>query len=84
VLFPSWFIEPTAVSKQSDVWVLNSKALPSFIANSQKCLSGDDLSLVTYHLSRFIRTAVEVMNVASADGVGYLIRTSNPYFRQYL
>jgi hypothetical protein len=58
VLFPGWFIEPTAESKQSDVWVLNPKALPSFIANSQKRLSSEDVSLVAFHLSRFVRTAV--------------------------
>ena len=57
VLFPGWFIEPTAESKQSDVWVLNPKALPSFIANSQKRLSSEDVNLVAYHLSRFVRAA---------------------------
>jgi hypothetical protein len=57
VLFPGWFIEPTAESKQSDVWVLNPKALPAFISNSQKRLSGEDMSLVAYHLSRFVRMA---------------------------
>ncbi|MFT6883522.1 MAG: hypothetical protein ACJAVY_002327 [Marinoscillum sp.] len=57
VLFPGWFIEPTAESKQSDVWVLNPKALPAFIANSQKRMSVEDVSLVAYHLSRFVRTA---------------------------
>jgi hypothetical protein len=58
VLFPGWFIEPTAESKQSDVWVLNPKALPSFIANSREQLVSEDLNLVAYHLSRFVRTAV--------------------------
>jgi hypothetical protein len=58
VLFPGCLIEPTAESKQSDVWVLNPKALPAFIANSQKRLSGEDVSLVAYHLSRFVRMAV--------------------------
>jgi hypothetical protein len=58
VLFPGWFIEPTAESKQSDVWVLNPKALPAFIANSRKRLSGEDVNLVAFHLSRFVRTAV--------------------------
>jgi hypothetical protein len=57
VLFPGWFIEPTAESKQSDVWVLNPKALPAFISNSRKRLSVEDVSLVAYHLSRFIRKA---------------------------
>lgn len=58
VLFPGWFIEPTAESKQSDVWVLNPKALPAFISNSREQLVSEDLSLVAYHLSRFVRAAV--------------------------
>ena len=58
VLFPGWFIEPTAESKQSDVWVLNPKALGAFIANSGVRLSGEDLNMVAYHLSRFVRTVV--------------------------
>lgn len=58
VLFPGWFIEPTAESRQSDVWVLNPKALPAFISNSREQLSGEDLNLVAFHLSRFVRTAV--------------------------
>jgi len=57
VLFPGWFIEPTAESKQSDVWVLNPKALPAFIFNSREQLSGEDLNFVAFHLSRFVRTA---------------------------
>ena len=58
ILFPGWFIEPTAESKQSDVWVLNPKALPVFISNSRERLSGEDANLVAYHLSRFVRAAV--------------------------
>jgi hypothetical protein len=58
VLFPGWFIEPTAESKQSDVWVLNPKALPAFISNSREQLVNEDLNLVAYHLSRFVRAAV--------------------------
>lgn len=57
VLFPGCLIEPTAESKQSDVWVLNPKALPAFIANSQKRLSGEDVRLVAFHLSRFVRAS---------------------------
>jgi hypothetical protein len=58
VLFPGWYFEPTAESKQSDVWVLNPKALPAFISNSRAQLISEDLNLVAYHLSRFVRAAV--------------------------
>jgi hypothetical protein len=57
VLFPGWFIEPTAEARQSDVWVLNPRALPAFISNSREQLVGGDLSLVSFHLSRFVRAA---------------------------
>ena len=57
MLFSGCRIEPTAESKQSDVWVLNPKALPAFIANSQKRLSGEDVRLVAFHLSRFVRAS---------------------------
>ncbi|MCP4975523.1 MAG: NERD domain-containing protein [Maribacter sp.] len=57
VLFPGWFIESTAESRKSDVWVLEPKGLPGFISNSRVRLSGGDLNLVAYHLSRFVRAA---------------------------
>ncbi len=63
VLFPGWFIEPTAESKQSDVWVLNPKALPAFISNSGVQLSGEEVGLVGFHLSRFVRATGDLINV---------------------
>lgn len=58
VVFPGWYIEPTAEARRSDVWVLNPKALPSFIDHSQAQLSPDDVRLASYHLSRYIRGMV--------------------------
>ncbi len=57
VVFPGWFIEPTAEAKGSDVWVLNPKALPAFIGNSRQQLSAEDVKLGAYHLGRYIRGA---------------------------
>lgn len=56
LLFPGWFIQPTAEAKTSDVWVLNPKALPSFIENSRTQLNPEDQKLAAFHLSRYIRT----------------------------
>lgn len=56
VVFPGWFIEPTAEAKRSDVWVLNPKALPSFIAHSAQQLCTEDVQLCAFHLSRYIRS----------------------------
>jgi hypothetical protein len=53
VLFPGWFVEK--MSKNEDVWVLNPKALRAFIANMPETISREDLHLVSYHISRYIR-----------------------------
>jgi hypothetical protein len=55
VLFPGWIIEPTVESKQSDVWVLNPKALPAFISNSREQISNEDVNQISHHLSMHIR-----------------------------
>lgn len=54
--FPGWFVQPTAESKASDLWVLNPKAIPSFIENSYSKLTDEELHLAAYHLSRYIRS----------------------------
>ena len=56
IVFPGWFIEPTSDAKASDIWVLNPKGLPTFIANSKEKLTSEDVNLVTFHLSRYIRS----------------------------
>ncbi|ABW66902.1 nuclease-related domain-containing protein [Desulfosudis oleivorans] len=56
VVYPGWYIQPTAEAKSSDVWVLNPKALPAFIAHSKPQLSAEDVNLCAYHLGRYVRT----------------------------
>ncbi|MCX4190829.1 nuclease-related domain-containing protein [Methylophaga sp. OBS3] len=56
IVFPGWFIEPTSEAKNSDVWVLNPKGLPTFISNSADRLSSDEVSMAAYHLSRYVRS----------------------------
>jgi Nuclease-related domain len=56
IVFPGWFIEPTSDSKTSDVWVLNPKALPTFIGNSKDQLSIEQVRMVSGHLSRYVRS----------------------------
>jgi hypothetical protein len=53
VVFPGWFIEPTSEARNSDVWVLNPKALPTFIENSNELLSLEDVNL------RYVRGHIE-------------------------
>ncbi|HIK18389.1 MAG TPA: NERD domain-containing protein [Leptolyngbyaceae cyanobacterium M33_DOE_097] len=59
IVFPGWFIEQTSIAKASQTWVLNPKALPSFLENSPKRLSQEDVKLASYHLSQYIRSTVD-------------------------
>ncbi len=59
IVFPGWFAEPTSDAKSSDIWVLNPKGLPTFIANSKEKMAAEDMSLVAFHLSRYIRSYKE-------------------------
>lgn len=54
VLFPGWFIEP--MKRGQEVWILNPKALPTFVSNEPALLKDTDVYLVAFHLSRYIRT----------------------------
>jgi Nuclease-related domain len=56
VLFPGWYVEQGKGSLR-DVWVLNPKALPDFLANEPAVLSTEDVKLASFHLSRFIRSS---------------------------
>jgi hypothetical protein len=54
VVFPGWFVDP--INNNGDVWVLNPKALPKFIANEPDRLKDEDIHLITFHLCRYIRS----------------------------
>jgi hypothetical protein len=54
VLFPGWFTEK--MKGGEDIWVLNPKALPTFISNEPVSLKDTDVHLAAFHLSRYVRT----------------------------
>lgn len=56
VLFPGWFIEP--MKRGQEVWILNPKALPTFISNEPATLKDSEVHLVAFHLSRYVRTFI--------------------------
>jgi hypothetical protein len=56
VVFPGWYVQPTAEAKASDVWVLNPRMLPGFIGRSAPQLPDPDARMVAFHLSRYART----------------------------
>jgi hypothetical protein len=55
IVFPGWFIDPSA-QKLSNLWVLEPKALPSFLGNEDERMSAGDVNLAAFHLSRMIRS----------------------------
>jgi hypothetical protein len=59
ILFPGWFIDTTTEAKKSDIWVLEPKGLPAFISNSQEQLSNEQVKMISFHLSRYIRSFEE-------------------------
>ncbi|KAF0106950.1 MAG: NERD domain-containing protein [Anaerolineaceae bacterium] len=55
VVFPGWFVDSRS-AKGSATWVLNPKALASFIPNEPMQIVDADVHLAAFHLSRYIRT----------------------------
>lgn len=53
VLYPGWYVNKQA--KDAEVWVLNPKALPAFLEHELTTMSPEDVHLVSYHLSRYVR-----------------------------
>ncbi len=56
ILFPGWYVEQTPGSSRQ-LWVLNPKALETFLSNEPERLSPDEIKLASFHLSRFIRSS---------------------------
>lgn len=59
IVFPGWFIKSTEESKKSSCWVLNPKALPKYIENEKTLITAEDMSLASYHISRYVRAKEE-------------------------
>lgn len=59
VLYPGWYIE--SKSQKGNVWVLEPKALPKFLANETTILQSDEISLLSAHLSMHIRATAEAL-----------------------
>lgn len=56
VLFPGWYVETENASAHDKVWVLNPKCLRSFMQNEKVDLPPEDVNLIAFHLSRYIRS----------------------------
>ncbi|MGL4608268.1 MAG: nuclease-related domain-containing protein [Trueperaceae bacterium] len=58
IVFPGWFVEPMATPKDK-LWVIEPKQLKTLLSYDAKKLSEADISLVTFHLKRYIRAQAE-------------------------
>lgn len=56
IVFPGWFVENAAGSFK-DLWVLEPKALPTFLNNAEQRLEREAVKLASFHLSRLIRAS---------------------------
>lgn len=57
VVYPGWFVKQMPKGSRPDVWVLNPKALATFIENSDGVLSDEDVRSFHSHLSRYVRNS---------------------------
>jgi len=57
IVFPGWYVENR--NKGSDVWVLEPKALPTYISNLPKILTEEKVRLISNHISGYIRTTYD-------------------------
>lgn len=55
IVFPGWFVRNSGQHREA--WVLEPKALPSFLTNEPARVSSEDVKLFSFHLSRFIRAS---------------------------
>ena len=56
IVFPGWFVDPMPSEMKKELWVLEPKALPSFIEQEDRVLPDFDVALAAYHLGRYVRT----------------------------
>jgi len=57
VVLPGWFVEVQAKTK-TDVWVLNPKALPSFVAHEPVIFGADDIALISSRINTYMQDVI--------------------------
>ncbi len=51
VVFPGWYVEKAQEANHSNIWVLNPKAVPTFVRNEPLKMSEQDICLAAYALA---------------------------------
>lgn len=59
VPFPGWLIERMPSDLKREVWVLEPKARPSFLAHERETLKPDDVNLVSQHTAHYVRAQIK-------------------------
>lgn len=54
VLFPGWWVEQSKGTTR-EIWVLEPKALKSFLAKDVARMTDEDIKLATFHLTQYVR-----------------------------
>ncbi|RUO20886.1 nuclease [Aliidiomarina iranensis] len=55
VTFPGWYIDSSHNTSKNNIWVLNPKAIPSFIGKQNQMISMEDVNLFKFHLGKYVR-----------------------------
>jgi hypothetical protein len=55
VVYSRWWVEQLNPDRPRKVWVLEPKALPKWIETAPAVMSAEDVAMVAYHLSRYVR-----------------------------
>jgi hypothetical protein len=55
VVFPGWWVDQMNKERRRKVWVLEPKALPTFIEREPAKLTSDEVAMAAFHLSRYVR-----------------------------
>lgn len=58
IVYPGWWVNEENMREKA-VWVLEPKRLPVYLSREPARLSRDDIHLASFHLSRFMRTAIQ-------------------------
>jgi len=57
ILYPGWYVEDHFVGPRPLVWVLNPKQFQPFAEREPERLGAEDVKLISFHLSRYVRSA---------------------------
>lgn len=61
IVFPGWWVDPegTRRAEGKGIWLLNPKALPTFLNGGEDILTKEDTNMIVFHLSRYIQSFKE-------------------------